>query len=105
LPEPVIEEEQRGVSITFLKDFFTEENLTKLGLADRHVKAMMYLKSIKSITNAEYQKLLNVSKRTSTNDLQLLVDKNLIEKTGTRGKGTYYRIKDSREFNWAMIGQ
>ena len=66
--------------------------LKELGLADRYVKALIYIKSKGSITNAEYQKLLNVSKRTSTNDLQFLVDQNLISRTGTIGRGTHYKL-------------
>jgi ATP-dependent DNA helicase RecG len=92
LPEPIFEEYQEGLRVTFLKDIFTEEYLKELGLADRYVKALIYIKSNGSITNSEYQKLLNVSKRTSTNDLQFLVDQNLILRTGTIGRGTHYKL-------------
>jgi len=40
-----------------------------------------------------------VSKRTATNDLDALVQKNIFEKIGTRGKGKFYIIKR------AIIGQ
>jgi hypothetical protein len=48
--------------------------LKELGLADRYVKALIYIKGKGSIIYTEYQKLLSISKRTSTNDLQFLVD-------------------------------
>ena len=44
------------------------------------------------IVNNEYQKLFNVFKRTATNDLEELVKKGLLEKKGTCGRGTFYKI-------------
>jgi DeoR/GlpR family transcriptional regulator of sugar metabolism len=41
----------------------------------------------------EYQKLCNVSKRTATNDFDILDQKNKFEKMGTMGKGTFYIFK------------
>lgn len=93
LPEPIIEEEQGGISITFLKDIYTEEYLTGLGLQEKYVRTLLFIKENGRITNTQFQKLLNVSKRTGTNDLQFLMDENYIEKTGTRGRGTYYTLK------------
>ena len=96
LPEPIIEEEQGGFSITFLKDIYTEEYLASLGLEKPLIKTLMFIKENRRITNAQYQNLFNVSKRKSTNDLQYLVTENFIEKVGTRGRGTYYRLKIKR---------
>lgn len=93
LPEPLIEEEQGGISITFFKDIYTEDYLNNLGLQERHIKALLFIKENGRITNAQFQELLNVSKRTVTNDLQFLMDENYLEKTGTRGRGTYYTLK------------
>lgn len=61
-------------------------------LNDRQLKAMEYLRSAATITNAEYQELFNASKPTATRDLTDLVEKGLISKEGTRGKGTSYRL-------------
>ena len=66
---------------------------------DRQIKAVMYVKENTRITNSEYQGLFEVSKRTATNDLDELVQKSLFEKTGTRGRGTFYEIKKGN--NWA----
>jgi len=93
MPEPLIVEEQDGVSVSFLKDIYTEEYLKDFGLEDRHVKALLYMKQSGSITNNKYQELFSVSKRTATNDLQLLVEKELITKIGTTGKGTSYILQ------------
>ena len=55
------------------------------------IKVVMYVKEKGKITNQEFQKLLNVSKRTVTNDLEDLVKRQLFEKVGTRGRGTFYK--------------
>jgi ATP-dependent DNA helicase RecG len=96
LPEPVIEEEQGGFAITFLKDIYTEEYLTGLGLEKHFIKTILFIKENGSVSNAQYQSLFNISKRKSTNDLQQLVNKRFVEKVGTRGRGTYYRLKTRR---------
>jgi ATP-dependent DNA helicase RecG len=79
--------------VVFRKDIYTEEYLQKLGLNERQIKAVMYVKEKGKITNQEFQKLLNVSKRTVTNDLEDLVKRQLFEKVGTRGRGTFYKLK------------
>ncbi len=45
LPEPVIQEEQEGLSITFLKDIFTEDYLRKLEVNERQIRAILQLKT------------------------------------------------------------
>jgi ATP-dependent DNA helicase RecG len=93
LPEPVIEEDQGGIRITFLKDIFNEEQLKEYGLEKRQIEALLYIKENGSITNARYQELFEVSKRTVSNDLQLLIKNGLINKVGTTGKGTFYVLQ------------
>jgi len=93
LPEPVIEEDQGGIRITFLKDILNEEELKECGLGIRQIGALIYIKRNERITNAMYQKLFRVSKRTASNDLQLLIEKGLIDKIGTTGKGTFYVLQ------------
>ncbi|MEP7375980.1 MAG: ATP-binding protein [Chitinophagaceae bacterium] len=93
LPEPDFVEHAGGIQTIFLKDIFTEEYLIGLGLDDRHVKALVFIKQYGKITNTKYQELLSVSKRTATNDLQLLFEKKLIAKIGTTGKGTFYILQ------------
>ena len=93
MPEPLIVEEQGGIAVSFLKDLYTEEYLKDFGLEDRQVKALLYIKQSGSITNSKYQELLSVSKRTATNDLQLLVEKELITKVGSTGRGTSYILQ------------
>lgn len=90
LPKPEFEYDATGLWVTFRKDLLNAEYLVEIGLNERQVKAMMYVKENGRVTNREYQALNKVSNRTATYDLTELVDKyNLLEKSGA-GAGTYY---------------
>src|SRR3990170_5673438 len=65
LPEPEFKEEFGGFSVYFNKDIFTEENLKKMGLNERQIKAVIYVKEKGRITNKEYQGIANISKPTA----------------------------------------
>ena len=69
LPEPEIKEFQGGFLVTLFKDNLTEDQLAKLGLNDRQLKAVNFVKEKGRITNSEYQELFDVSKATATRDL------------------------------------
>lgn len=90
IPEPVIVEEQEGISVTFLKDIFTEEYLRKLGLNERQIKAVLYVKEKGQITNSEYQKISNLKQTVSSAELQDLVKKKILRMAGTKGRGAKY---------------
>lgn len=93
LPDPVFEESWGGVMVTFLKDIYTEEYLQTLGLNDRQVKAALFAKDKGKITNADYQALNDISKRTATTELTELAEKfKILTRTGTSGAGIYYKI-------------
>ena len=93
LPEPEYKEEQGGFSVYFYKDVYTEENLRKMQLNERQIKAVLYVKEKGRITNKVYQEICNVSKPTASKELSGLVNKNLFEKIGITGKGTSYIVK------------
>jgi ATP-dependent DNA helicase RecG len=88
LPEPVYEESDGGMLLTFLKDIYTSDNLKKLGLNERQIKGIIHLKDYGKISNQEYQKITGAIKRTSSRDLTELLEKKLLEKSGSTGKGT-----------------
>ena len=94
LPEPEFEERTGGLWLTFRQDILTEEHLRSLGLTERQIKAVLWVKEKGRITNAEYQKVCQVSKRTASDDLSQLEVKGLLERVGTTGKGTHYRLKE-----------
>jgi len=93
LPEPIIAEEQGGISVTFLKDIYTEEYLKSFNLNERQTRAVLYIKENGEITNAIYQSINQISKAVATKDLSDLVNQKLVQKVGTTGKGTKYVLR------------
>jgi ATP-dependent DNA helicase RecG len=76
----------------FRKDIYNKENLSDLGLSERQINAVLYVKEKGKITNSEYQKLNSISKRTATYDLTELVSKSILKKNGTSGSNVWYEI-------------
>ena len=91
LPEPEIQELDGGILVSIYKDRFSIEQLRKLGLSERQLKAMDYVKENRRITNSELQKLANVSDRTALRDLDELVSLGILIKRGQK-KGVYYEL-------------
>jgi ATP-dependent DNA helicase RecG len=94
LPEPEIIERDGGFSVTLFKSRYTDEQLEKLGLKPRQVKAIQYVMENGSITNAKYQELLGVSRITATRDLGELKGKGIFEFSG-RGASAVYRLPNA----------
>lgn len=99
--EPKIEE-HNGFTITFSKDIYTFEYLQKYGLNERQIKAVLYVKENGRITNKEYQKICQLSERSSTRDLKQLVKLGLLEQKGNTGKGTEYIQRRQRRHKDAI---
>ena len=93
LPEPDFSEKNGVMRVVFHKNLWTEEILQKMGLSERQIKAVNYIKEKGKIINREYQQLNNVSKRTATRDFEGLVKKGIIIQIGSTGKGTEYTLK------------
>lgn len=92
LPEPIIKEDQGGVSIRFLKDIYTEEHLSKLDLNERQIKAVLFVKERGEITNSLYQELNTIGKSVAATELLDLTTKGLFLKTTATGRGTKYTL-------------
>ena len=91
LPEPEIIEQDGGLLVTMFKNNLTKEQLIKLGLNERQLKAVEYVKDKGEITNKEYQELNGVSKVTAYRDLTELIEQyKLFERKGDVGAGTSY---------------
>lgn len=90
IPEPVILEEQGGLSVTFLKDIYTAEYLQTLNLNERQIKGILHAKEKGSIKNAEYQEINNLGKTVAAEELQELTNKGILQKVGTTGRSTKY---------------
>ncbi len=91
LPEPRFEEYQ-GFRVIFRKDIYTEEYLRKLGLNERQIKAVMYVKEKGKITNKEYRELNSISDEGARIDLSRLVEMDILEQKGS-GRSVHYVLK------------
>lgn len=97
LPEPEMKEQDGGMLVTLYKDSLTADQLKKMGVTERQVKAVLYIKENSSINNQQYQKINNVAKSTALRDLTQLVTKfKLLEKIGSTGAGITYILNGSK---------
>ena len=91
LPEPEFAEISGAFVVTFRKSKLTREYFLELGLHERQVRAIEYIRQHGRMTNRDYVRLVNVSRRTATRDLMTLVEKGLLRQMG-KGKGSYFEF-------------
>lgn len=89
LPDPELIERDGGFLVTLFKDNFTEEQLVKLGLNARQVKAVQYVKEKGEISTSTYTEVFNVSERTARNDLSELTEKRILKRIGETNQAKY----------------
>ncbi|MEW5949545.1 MAG: ATP-binding protein [Thermodesulfobacteriota bacterium] len=98
LPEPDFTEENGVMSVTFYKDKWNPGNLQKVGLNERQMKAVMYIKENGKITNKDYKELIkNISRITATRDLSNLVEKGILKMVGTGKRQVHYILNESKK--------
>ncbi|GAB3220700.1 ATP-binding protein [Spirosoma arcticum] len=90
LPDPVFEDKQGGVWVTFFADRYQEDRLRQAGLNERQIKGVLYTKQQERITNADYQRLNNCSRNTASADLKELIQQGWVKQQGTKGAGSFY---------------
>ena len=92
LPEPEYKEEQGGFSVWFYKDIYTEENLRSMGLNERQIEMVKYIKEHKTVSLSSFKDIISgVSEKTLYRDIQELVDRGLLKKIGEK-KGRKYKL-------------
>jgi len=89
LPEPDFANWQGGFRVTFLQDPYTPERLRKMGLNDRQIEAVLYVKEQGEISNRAYRRLTGVSDETARQELMALVKRSLLRVQG-KGRATRY---------------
>ncbi|GHV32214.1 ATP-dependent DNA helicase [Bacteroidia bacterium] len=89
LPEPELIEEDGGFMVTLFKDRFSEEQLSQMGLNERQIKAVLYVKEKGEITTSAYTELNAVAERTARNDLNNLSDKQILKRVGETNLAKY----------------
>ena len=87
-----ISEENGGLLVTLFQHRLTSEQLARLNLNTRQIKAVEYVKKNGRITNKEYKELNKTSDRTALRDLEKLTDLQVLVKQGDK-KGTVYKLK------------
>ncbi len=95
LPDPDFMNYEEGIgafSVIFYKNIYTEENLRKMGLNERQIKAIKFIKENKSITLSSFRALIpEVSEKTLYRDLKDLVDRGILKEIGEK-KGRKYLL-------------
>ena len=90
LPVPQFSCKGNDFWTVFRKDIYNKEDLGKLGLNERQIKAVLYVKENGRITNKDYQEINEIGNRTASYELKELVEKfNLLKMSGA-SVGTYY---------------
>ena len=97
LPEPELIEEDGGFMVTLFKNRFSEEELQKLGLNDRQMKAVLYVKEKGQITNAEYLEINGIGKSVTIDELRDLAERQIFIRIGETGRGTYYKLPNGND--------
>ena len=92
IPKPVFREFQRGFQVEFSKDIYTEEYLHSLGLNERQIKAIVFLKEKRKISNKVYREMTGLSDEAARKDLNELIKKNILDSKG-KGRSTHYMLK------------
>jgi ATP-dependent DNA helicase RecG len=95
LPDPEFVVDKNNFRVIISRDVFTENVLVRLGINERQMKAVKYVKEKGKITNKEYRELTGISKPTATRELSFLVKNKIFEQKGIVGKGTCYILKRS----------
>ncbi|MEA1928642.1 MAG: ATP-binding protein [Candidatus Auribacterota bacterium] len=97
LPEPDFQQREGSFVVVLWRDWLTDEVLTGYDLNERQVQAMKHIKTHGKISNMEYQKITNATKKTATRDLSTLKDKDLVKQIGNKGPGVHYVLAIKRD--------
>ncbi len=93
LPLPKFEEKFNGFCVYLEKDIYTSERLKEMGLNERQIKAVLYVKENGEITMSNIKKMFTgASEKTLYRDLHELVDKKILKSVGEK-KGRKYTLR------------
>ena len=91
MPEPVLKEFQGGFLSKISKNKFSKEQIDKLNLNERQVKAIEFVRVNNKITNSEYREINETSEKTAFRDLEKLIELGVFKREGEK-KGTFYSL-------------
>jgi ATP-dependent DNA helicase RecG len=93
LPEPEFEFTGTSLALTFRKSKLTEEYIERLGLNERQMKAIEYLKEHNHISNKEYREINTIGKVVAVKELNQMVKKGILKTVG-KGRALRYELND-----------
>jgi ATP-dependent DNA helicase RecG len=76
----------------FRKDIYNKEDLSRLGLNERQINAVLYVKENGEITTSAYTKLYDIAERTARNDLNELIEKQIFKRIGETNLARYILV-------------
>ena len=96
LPEPDFAQSGGEFVVTIWRDWLTDSIIAGLGLNERQKKIIVFVKSNARISNTECQNLTGATRKTTSRDLEDLVNAGLLIRVGER-RGAHYvlsRVKN-----------
>lgn len=97
LPEPEFDIRTPGMfRLTLRQDPFSEERLRELGLNERQMRAVAYVREHGKITNREYRQLTEISDEAARRDLTMMLEQGIIQVFG-KGRSTAYTLGKRRD--------
>ena len=84
---------------TLWRDWLTAEVLAGFNLNERQRRAIDFMKIHGEMTNRDYQKLTGAISQTALRDLRNLLKSRLVDKIGTTGRNTHYRLRKKPDIN------
>lgn len=98
LPIPTFESMNNQFRVTLWRDKFSDHVLDTLGVSDRQRMGVNHVKEFGQITNAVYQEIATVARKTAARDLDDLVEKGVLQRHGEK-RGTHYVLGDGLSKN------
>lgn len=89
LPEPDFRQCGPHFVTTLWRDWLTETVMVNMGLNERQKEVVLYAKRNGRITNADYQKLAGITRKTAMRDLSWLVEQGAVVLVGFK-RGAHY---------------
>jgi len=96
IPEPEFSAHPDWFSVTFDKEFYTDERLLAMGLSDRQVQAVHYAREQGAITNKGYRENSKISSSLALRELNDLCTRGIFMKRGKTGRNTEYILNKTR---------
>ncbi len=92
LPEPEYKEGKGGFSVYLYKDAYNEESLKKMGLSERQIRTVKFVKDKGKITNKDYREITGLSDEGARIEINQLVRKEILLSKG-KGRNVHYVLK------------